>query len=340
MTYIRCSDNLKAAMGFSDILSIVSSDLEEVEKELESNIQSPVPLVYEISKYLLGSGGKRLRPAVLLLSSGACGRLNGRERIYAASALELIHTATLLHDDVVDEAKLRRGKPSSNVVWGNKPTVLVGDFMLARALGLIQACGDLELIKAVTDAAAKLAEGQVLEVMNANNMLEMTEEVCFGIIENKTASLLESCGAVGAILAGVEDGLKHSLGQYGFNIGVAFQLTDDALDYSSTEEEFGKGVGQDLIEGKMTLPLFYSIEKASSSEKVKIDDILSGEEDFTDDELSFVRDIVERYNGVRITNDMAEKYVDKAKSSISSLPDSDYKHSLNSLAEYIVERRT
>lgn len=327
-------------MGFSDILSIVSTDLEEVEKELESDIQSPVPLVYEISKHLLGSGGKRLRPAVLLLSSGACGLLGGRERIYAASALELIHTATLLHDDVVDEAKLRRGKPSSNVVWGNKPTVLVGDFMLAKALGLIQACGNLELIKAVTDAAAKLAEGQVLEVMNVNNMLDMTEEICFGIIENKTASLLESCGTVGAILAGVDIGLKSSVGQYGFNIGVAFQLTDDALDYSSTEEEFGKGVGQDLIEGKMTLPLYYSIEKSSSSEKKKIEEILAGDEVFTDDELSFIRNVVDKYEGVRITNEMAESFVEKAKSSISSLPESDYKHSLNSLADFIVDRRT
>lgn len=340
MTYFWCSDNLKAAMDFTEILSIVSSDIEEVENELEANIQSPIPLVYEISKYLLGSGGKRLRPAVLLLASGACGRLEGKERIYAASALELIHTATLLHDDVVDEAKLRRGKPSSNIVWGNKATVLVGDFMLARALSLIQACGDLELIKAVTDAAAKLAEGQVLEVMNANNMLEITEEVCFGIIENKTASLLESCGSVGSILAGVEDGLKRSVGQYGFNIGVAFQLTDDALDYSSTEEEFGKGVGQDLIEGKMTLPLFYSIQKATSSEQARINEILSGEEVFSEEELSFVRDIVVRYKGVQITNDMAESFVDKAKSSISSLPDSVYKNALDSLAEYIVERRT
>ena len=176
--------------------------------------------------------------------------------------------------------------------------------------------------------------------MNANNMLEITEEVCFGIIENKTASLLESCGSVGAILAGVEDELKRSVGQYGFNIGVAFQLTDDALDYSSTEEEFGKGVGQDLIEGKMTLPLYYSIQKASSSEKMKINEILAGEQLFTEEELSFVRDIVVRYKGVQITNDMAESFVYKAKDSISSLPDSIYKNALDSLAEYIVERRT
>ena len=191
---------------------------------------------------------------MLLLSSGACGLKDGKERIYSAAALELIHTATLLHDDVVDEAKLRRGKTASNVVWGNKATVLVGDFMLAKALGLIQSCGSLELIKAVTDAAAKLAEGQVLEVMSAKNMLEVSEEVCFGIIENKTASLIESCGSVGAILAGADEAVKRSFGQYGFNIGVAFQLVDDALDYSSSEKEFGKGVGQDLIEGKMTLP--------------------------------------------------------------------------------------
>ncbi len=326
-------------MGFSDILSILSADLEEVERELEANIKSPVPLVYEISKYLLGSGGKRLRPAVLLLSSGACGRVGGKERIYSAAALELIHTATLLHDDVVDDAKLRRGSPSSNIVWGNKATVLVGDFMLAKALSLIQACGNLELIKAVTDAAAKLAEGQVLEVMNANNMLDVNEEVCFGIIENKTASLLESCGTVGAILAGVEDGLKRSVGQYGFNIGVAFQLTDDALDYSSTEEEFGKGVGQDLIEGKMTLPLLYSIQESSSSERSKINVILESEEVFTEDDLNFVRGIVEQYKGVQKTNDMAQDYVDKAKNAISSLPDTPYKNSLDSLAEYIVDRR-
>jgi octaprenyl-diphosphate synthase len=326
-------------MDFSDILTVINGDLEEVEQELDANIKSPVPLVYEISKHLLDSGGKRLRPAVLLLSSGACGRLEGKERIYSAAALELIHTATLLHDDVVDDAKLRRGKPSSNIVWGNKATVLVGDFMLAKALALIQSCGNLELIKAVTDAAAKLAEGQVLEVMNANNMLEVTEEVCFGIIENKTASLLESCGTVGAILAGVEDGLKRSVGQYGFNIGIAFQLTDDALDYSSTEEEFGKGVGQDLIEGKMTLPLFYSIQESSSSERSKINGILVSEKAFTEDDLGFVRDIVERYKGVQKTNDMAQDYVVKAKHSISLLPDTPYKNSLDLLAEYIVDRR-
>ena len=324
-------------MGFSEILSVVAPDLEEVEQELEASVQSPVPLVYEISKYLLGSGGKRLRPSVLLLVSGACGRLEGKERIYSAAALELIHTATLLHDDVVDEAKLRRGKTASNVVWGNKATVLVGDFMLARALGLIQSCGNLELIKAVTDAAAKLAEGQVLEVMSAKSMVEVSEEVCFGIIENKTASLIESCGTVGAILAGAEDTLKNSVAQYGLNIGIAFQLIDDALDYSGSEEEFGKGVGQDLVEGKMTLPLFYSISEASTPEKTKVNDILL-KEDFQDSELDFIRDIVSRYKGVEKTKVVAKDYIHKARESLTPVPENIYKNSLGQLADFVAER--
>ena len=179
-------------MELSDIVSVIASDLEEVEKELEESIKSTVPLVYEISRYILGSGGKRLRPTVLLLASGACGQTNGKKRIRSAVALELIHTATLLHDDVVDGANLRRGKTASNVIWGNKASILVGDFMLARALGLIHSCGNLELIGVVTDAAAKMAEGQIIEVMSAKNMVEFSERVCFDIIHNKTASLIES----------------------------------------------------------------------------------------------------------------------------------------------------
>jgi octaprenyl-diphosphate synthase len=326
-------------MDFSEIISVVNSELDEVERELELNIKSPVPLVYEISKYLLGSGGKRLRPAVVLLASGACGLTGGRERVYAGAALELIHTATLLHDDVVDEASLRRGKPASNVVWGNKPTVLVGDFMLAKSLGLIQACGSLELIKAVTDAAAKLAEGQVLEVMSASNMLEVSEEVCFGIIENKTASLIESCGRVGAVLAGADEEAKSALSTYGFDIGVAFQLVDDALDYSSTEKEFGKGVGQDLVEGKMTLPLLYSLGKSTEAERERADAILSDGDGFTDEDLSFVRGLVDRYRGVDRTIETAKDFIHKARTAASALPENGYKKSLLMLADYVAERK-
>ena len=324
-------------MKYDEIFELVSSDLKKVEDEIEKNIQSPVPLVYEISGHLLGSGGKRLRPSVLLLSSGACGLLRGKERIKSAAALELIHTATLLHDDVVDEAEVRRGNVSANVIWGNKPTVLVGDFMLAKALGLIQECGSPELIKAVTDASAKLAEGQVLEVMSKSRMIDVSEETCFSIIEFKTASLLESCGRIGGILAGSANGSVDALSRYGLNIGMAFQLIDDALDYSSTQEVFGKQVGQDLLEGKMTLPLLYSFEKASNDEKSRLEEILEKEE-LNEDEITRLRELVDKYDGVGATRDVAREYVDSAKSSINNIPANEYKDSLNSLADFVVNR--
>jgi octaprenyl-diphosphate synthase len=286
----------------------------------------------------LGSGGKRLRPSVLILSSGASGLVKERSIIASAAALELIHTATLLHDDVVDDANLRRGKTSSNVIWGNKASVLVGDFMLARALGLIQSCGNLELIKAVTDAAAKLAEGQVLEVMSAESMIGLSEEVCFDIIEHKTASLIESCGRIGAIIAGAGRSVKEAIGNYGLNLGIAFQLVDDALDYSSQEDEFGKGVHQDLKEGKMTLPLVYALSHASVREKNRVMEILQ-RDGFKEDEIGFVIDVVEKYEGIEHTKSEARRFADKAKSAIIDLPTNKHKSSLDLLADYVVERR-
>jgi octaprenyl-diphosphate synthase len=325
-------------MKLSEILDIITLDLEQVEKELEENIGSIVPLAYEMSRYILESGGKRLRPSVLLLSSGACGLSNGKERINSAVAIELIHTATLLHDDVVDEADTRRGKRASNVVWGSKASVLVGDFMLARALGLLSSAGSLEVIKSVTDAAAKLAEGQVFEVMVAKNMVEVSEEICFEIIENKTASLIESCGKVGAILASSNGETREALGTYGFNLGIAFQLIDDALDYSANEQEFGKKIGQDLHEGKMTLPLVYALRGASSREKSIVMDVFQNN-GFEKEESDFVMDIVEKYNGVQQTKTVAQEFAEKAKRALAGLPQNTCRKSLDLLADHVVERR-
>ncbi len=324
-------------MRYSDIFSLVASDLEEVEQELDRNIQSPIPLVYEISKYLLKSGGKRIRPSILLLASGACGLLNGKERIYAAASLELIHTASLLHDDVVDDATLRRGKPSSNVVWGNKPTVLVGDFLLARALGLIQLCGNLDLIKAVTDASAKLAEGQVLEVMSGEQMANMTEDIYFSIIEYKTASLLESCGKIGALLAKNNNGYVEALSKYGLNIGIAFQLIDDSLDYTSTPNEIGKQVGQDLLEGKMTLPLIHTLLNLPPKLRNECIEKINNEK-LSESDVKKIVKMVDEFGGITYTQKMAKLYAAKAKDTIKPLPENPYKESLYLLADYVVER--
>ncbi|MCI0455020.1 MAG: polyprenyl synthetase family protein, partial [Candidatus Dadabacteria bacterium] len=221
----------------------------------------------------------------------------------------------------------------------NKASVLVGDFMLARALGLIQSCGNLELIRAVTDAAAKLAEGQVLEVMSAQSMIEVSEKVCFDIIEHKTASLIESCGRIGAIIAGAREDVKEAIGNYGLNLGIAFQLVDDALDYSSQEEEFGKGVHQDLKEGKMTLPLVYALRRASTREKNRIIEIFQ-RDGFKEEAIGFVINIVEKYEGIKHTKSEARRFADKAKSAIINLPRNKHKDSLDLLADYVVERRT
>ena len=324
-------------MELSEILEIVSPELAEVERELEETVKSRIPLVYEISRYLLGGGGKRIRPSVLLLSSGACGLAEGKKRISAAASLELIHTATLLHDDVVDQGELRRGSPSSNVVWGNKPTVLVGDFMLAKALELIQACGSIELVKVVTDASYKLAEGQILEVMSERSMIEVSEDSCFSIIDRKTASLIEGCGRAGALLAETTNGAVEALSEYGRNIGMAFQLVDDALDYCSGESEFGKRTGQDLAERKMTLPLYYSVEKAPEDVRTRALSILEKDE-LESSEIAEIREIVNRYRGVHLTRRMAKKFALDAKKSIEGVRESGYKKSLNHLAEYVVER--
>lgn len=324
-------------MELSDILEIISPELAEVEGELEETIKSQIPLVYEISRYLLNGGGKRIRPSVLLLSSGACGLPNGKKRISAAASLELIHTATLLHDDVVDQGEMRRGSPSSNVVWGNKPPVLVGDFMLAKALELIQNCGSIELVKVVTDASYKLAEGQILEVMNERSMIEVSEATCLSIIDRKTAALLEGCGRAGALLADTSNGAVEALSSYGRNIGMAFQLVDDALDYCSRESEFGKRTGQDLIEGKMTLPLYYSVEVAPGEVRAKVLSILEKDE-LESSEITEIREVVSDYDGVSLTRNAAKRFAADAKKSIENLAGSDYKKSLDRLAEYVVER--
>ncbi|MGH7892220.1 MAG: polyprenyl synthetase family protein, partial [Thermodesulfobacteriota bacterium] len=226
-------------MEFSDILSIINPELEEVERELEANIKSPVPLVYEISKYLLGSGGKRLRPSVLLLSSGACGLMDGKERIYSAAALELIHTATLLHDDVVDESALRRGRPAANTLWGNKPSVLVGDFLFARAFQLMVETGSLTVLDILANAAAIIAEGEVMQLRASKN-LATSEKDYLAVITAKTAALFAAASEAGSVLANADTASRRALSDYGHNLGVAFQLVDDALDYSGRQAVMGK----------------------------------------------------------------------------------------------------
>ena len=326
-------------MEFSDIIEIIHPSLAETERKIDEFIKSDVPLVYEISRYLLGGGGKRIRPSLVLLSSAACGLTDGEDRIAAAAGIELFHAGTLFHDDVVDQAEFRRGNASSNMVWGNKPTVLVGDFMLARGLELIYSCGSIELLRVVSRASSRLAEGHVLEIMSERKMVEISEEFCFSIIDHKTAALIECSTETGALLADSSNGSVKALSHYGRNIGVAFQLIDDALDYCSEEDKFGKKTGQDLAERKMTLPLYYSIENAPSEVKRRVLETLDKQEDLDSSEIEEISQVVSHYRGVDLTRRRAEEFVAVAKKSLDGIAKSDYRESLNSLADYVAERK-
>jgi octaprenyl-diphosphate synthase len=324
-------------MEFSKILSVIASDLEEVEREIGQNIESPVPLVSQISRYFLGSDGKSMCPSVVILSAGACGLQNGRNRIASAAALELLRVASTLHDNVTNKSNRRTGESSSSKIPGNEASVLVGDFLLSRAFALVQSCENLELLKVVAGAAESLAEGQVLASMSGLSMIEPSEKVCYEIIKKKTGSLMESCGKAGAILGGATDEVKDAIAEFGFNLGIASQLVDDAHRYSSEEKGTGTDPGHDLLKRILTLPLLYSLPDATHAEKSRVLDFLRNE-NLANEDLPIILDVVWKYNGVQQTKNAAIPYAEKAKKAIVDVPNNNYKQSFNFLADYVIEK--
>ncbi len=317
--------------------SLISEDMRLVEEEINNSCRSSVDLAHSISSHIVKSGGKRLRPSVLLLSSGLCGLEEGKGRILCAAAVELTHIASLLHDDVVDNAPMRRGSRSSNDLWGNKCSVLVGDVLLARALKLMASCGHPLLTEIYSAAAARVAEGVLMEVMGKKSMIEMDESACMRIIREKTASLIECCAVMGAVLAGSANGRTEALGGYGLNLGIAFQLADDALDYCSSTELLGKETGTDIEEAKMTFPLLKSLSNAPANVQADFEKRLRtiGTEDGC---TGFIKRFVADYRGAEDTLETARSHVLKAKKAISFFPDGNYKRSLLTLADFAAER--
>lgn len=318
-----------------------------VEEEIARSCASCVGLVSSVSSYIAGGGGKRLRPSVLLLSSGLCGLEEGDGRIACAAAVELTHIASLLHDDVVDNASMRRGRRSSNAVWGNKSPVLTGDMLLIKALNLILSCDDMELARVYCAAAGRMIEGEAFEVMRRKEMLEMDESSCMRIVTEKTASLMECCAVMGAMLAGQRNGHNGGNGQaealagYGLNLGIAFQLADDALDYCSTAEELGKDAGLDIENAGMTLPLLKAISNAPSRVRADFEKELrrATAADFAMPEfVAPIKRFVADYGGVESTFERAKSHTEKAKEAISKFPSGGYKDSLITLADFAAER--
>lgn len=315
--------------------SYIEDELKKVEEQFETNLATETPLIHKVAKYVISSGGKRIRPILLIVSSKICG-YEGRDNILLAAVIEFIHTATLLHDDVVDNAPLRRGKSSANIVFGNEASVLVGDYLFAKSFKILSAFNNTDIIKAYSNAATLMAEGEVKELAKTAD-IRTSEKDYIDIIIKKTAVLFACASQAGAIIAGKDANYIKNLYDYGLNIGIAFQLMDDALDYISNEE-FGKFIGNDLKEGKLTLPLIHAMERAGDREKGIISDIIYKEK-LTAKDLRTVLELVSGYGSLDYTVSRAKEAVLKAKNNLDIFPASIYKTSLMDIANYITERK-
>src|SRR4030066_1864564 len=250
----------------------IGDDLEKVDQEFRNNLRSDVPIISAIGEYLLLSGGKRFRAKLVLLSSKLCG-YHGEVHISMASLIEFIHTATLLHDDVVDRAELRRGIDSANSKWGNEASVLVGDFLFTKCFSLLVQSGNWKILQTICKATTIMAEGELEELIKTND-LSLTEDDYLSIITHKTASLISAATQIGAIPGDVSEDKERALSEFGMNVGIAFQLIDDHLDYTSNEEEFGKKIGIDLHDGKITLPLISALHHCNQEERAFIGELV------------------------------------------------------------------
>jgi len=317
------------------ILSPISSDLKKVEELLLKNMETEIPLLSEVGQYILKSGGKRVRPALLLLATGAVGSITDGACV-AANIIEYLHTATLLHDDVVDNADLRRSQKSARTIWGNEASVLVGDYLFGYAFYHLASLNNLNLINILSKTSTLMARGEIKQ-LTRNNQLT-TEADYLDIIYYKTASLMEAAMQIGCILGGGDDSEQEAMRLCGLNIGMAFQLVDDALDYDISNKDTGKQQGVDLKERKITLPLSHLIETASPEDATEIKKILAAPE-ITDEHVKRVSQLISVYKSDSYTRKQAQSYAAQAKKAIEKIPDSAYKTSIEQLSDFIVSRK-
>ncbi len=316
-------------------LQLLRDDLAAVEELFTTSMRSETGLINQVGQYLLASGGKRIRPMLLLLCARLCG-YQGAEHIPLASVVEFIHTATLLHDDVVDKATLRRGNPAANVVWGNQAAVLAGDFLFAKSFSTIVQSGNLAVLQTLAEAATLLAEGEMQQLVNSSD-LDLEEACYLDIVGKKTAALFAAACRCGALL--VDTGPRaEALQQFGTELGLAFQLIDDALDYVAVEAEFGKAQGDDLAEGKVTLPLIHALRNCTADERQRLVAVV-GQALLPATDLAEVLQIIERTGGIAYCWQQAEQLCARAKARLNAFADSPAKEALLELTDYVVARR-
>ena len=319
--------------NFSEIQSLMKSDMEKTDNILIDRLNSNVDLINQMSHYIIASGGKRIRPLLLLLCARAT-NYGGTEHHAMAVVIELIHTATLLHDDVVDESTTRRNQDTTNELWGNAASVLVGDFLYSRAFEILVEPNSMSIMRILSKATNQIAEGEVLQLLNIRNA-NVSQTKYFNVIEQKTARLFEAACKIGALLSDSSEKTINSLGDFGLHLGIAFQIIDDALDYESNSTTMGKEVGDDLSEGKITLPMIYALEKTSGSEnKILRDAIKTADASNIDKIINILCSV----NAFEFTRKIAENESQKALKSLKNIPDSEYRSALKLLCELSLNR--
>ena len=314
----------------------VENKLLLVEEKIKLKLSSDVELVQKMTNYHITTGGKRLRALLTLGSAKMCGYSNGTRDINLAACVELIHSATLMHDDVIDNGSIRRGKKTLNKVWDNHSSVLVGDYLLSRCFEMMVEDGNLEVLKLLSSTSSKIAQGEVLQLQHQGEV-DMLEETYLKIISAKTAELFAASTKVGAILSGIKNKEKEALEFYGRNLGLTFQIADDTLDYNSELKLFGKKIGKDFYEGKVTLPIILLFQKANNQEKEKLKDIFSK---YVRDEndLSYSLSLIKKYEVIKLCYQKAQHYINLASSSLSLFNDSEEKNILENLTFFSLSR--
>ena len=321
-------------IDFKSIQSLVASDMQKADQVILEQLNSPVALINQIGSYIIHNGGKRLRPLLTLITARALGAPM-EQSVVAASFIELIHTATLLHDDVVDMSEQRRGQASANIAFGNASSVLVGDFIYTRAFQMMTSTGSLQILKLMSDAVNVISEGEVQQLMNCHDP-DTTEASYMQVIYSKTARLFEVATQVPGVLAGVSATQEEQLKSYGMHLGTAFQLIDDVLDYTADNETLGKNIGDDLSEGKPTLPLIHAIQVAAPEQKAILRQAIESPSE--SDEIGQIIDILHQTQSLDYAVSVARKEAELAINALDFMHDSDYKKALVDLAHLSVKR--
>ena len=323
----------KEYLDIDDIRTLVQADTAAVDRLILKRLSSEVALINELGGYIINSGGKRLRPLLVLLSARACG-YEGENHIELAAVIEFIHTATLLHDDVVDASDLRRGNQTANAIWGNEAAVLVGDFLYSRSFEMMVGVGSMRVMEILSTTTNVIAEGEVLQLLNCHDP-DTTEDLYRDVIRYKTAKLFEASSRLGAVLGRQPAAVEHAMARYGMHLGTAFQLIDDALDYGSSGEDIGKNIGDDLAEGKPTLPLIYAMRNGTPAQ---VDAIRKAITNGGLEHIDSVLEAIESTNAIAYTAQSARHEADLAIEALAEIPAGPYKEALYGLVEFSVNR--